>query len=393
MYVLYERDVNKDIDLLWRSWGSPETFAFVPDKGGISEQWIEQSLEKLPVEYQHDHFALLTSGSTGHPKMVIGQRRRSERLAQVLHTIQEGEDVEQTIQILPLTYCYAFVNQWLWAMVHKRKLVPTKGLSDPADIEKKLAQARNAMLCMVGAQVSLFCHYFSQRSFSQVIRLHFAGGRFPQERLEDLRKLFPNALIFNNYGCAEALPRLTLRKANEASLAEDIGRALPGIELKVNSVNELQFRSPYAEIGEVKEGIFYPADDRTWIMTGDLARKNDNGNWELLGRANQIFKRYGEKISLLNLQKLTASILSAEAAFYFETDSLGEKGHILVLSPPPSDEDVKRLLLEFRRQFPRTHWPLRIEGTQTMPLLPNGKIEILALSNLDDVTVYWRQRI
>ena len=172
-----------------------------------------------------------------------------------------------------------------------------------------------------------------------------------------------------------------------------IGKSLPEIQLKVNSDNELQFRSPYGAVGEVKDCGFCPVDSEMWVSTGDLACQKADGHWELLGRANEVFKRYGEKISLLSLQNLTESVLSTQAAFYIETDSLGEQGHVLVLSPPPTPAEIKRLLLEVRSTYSRTHWPLRIESTATMPLLPNGKIDILTLSKLEDVTIHWRQRI
>jgi non-ribosomal peptide synthetase component E (peptide arylation enzyme) len=189
------------------------------------------------------------------------------------------------------------------------------------------------------------------------------------------------------------MPRLTLRKANDGSVAADIGKPLPEIQLKVNSDNELQFRSPYGAVGEVNDCGFCPVDPEMWVSTGDLACQKADGHWELLGRANEVFKRYGEKISLLSLQNLTESVLSTQAAFYIETDSLGEQGCVLVLSPQPAAKEVNRLLLELRKMYPRTHWPLRIESTETMPLLPNGKIDILALSTLENTTVHWRQRI
>ena len=72
------------------------------------------------------------------------------------------------------------------------------------------------MICLIGAQVPLLIEYYAGHVFSGVIRVHFAGGRFPAERLGDLHQIFPNAQIFNNYGCAEALPRLTLRPAEAA---------------------------------------------------------------------------------------------------------------------------------------------------------------------------------
>jgi hypothetical protein len=48
--------------------------------------------------------------------------------------------------------------------------------------------------------------------------------------------------------------------------------------------------------------------------------------------------------------------------------------------------------MELRRGFSRPHWPLRVESTQQLPRLPNNKVDALALTSLNNVTVQWSQR-
>ena len=242
--TLYASEVTADIHRLDSAWQEPETFAFIPDKAGEVHGMIEAALSALPPPYRTGHFALLTSGSTGRPKLVFGARDRSSLLARVLHAHQQSEKVKETVVALPLTYCYSFVNQFLWARLHDRRLVLTHGLTRPDELKSALLKAESAMICLVGAQVPLLMEYYDGSAFPGVIRLHFAGGRFPSERLDDLRRLFPTALIFNNYGCAEAMPRLTLRPANAAEEASHVGWPLPGIEIDTSANGELLFRSP-----------------------------------------------------------------------------------------------------------------------------------------------------
>ena len=47
-----------------------------------------------------------------------------------------------------------------------------------------------------------------------------------------MAELFPNARVFNNYGCAEAMPRLTVRPVKEGEEGVGIGNPLPGVELE-----------------------------------------------------------------------------------------------------------------------------------------------------------------
>jgi acyl-CoA synthetase (AMP-forming)/AMP-acid ligase II len=393
MTILLETEVQREIQRLHRAWEDNPTFALVPEKSGVKNEWIEKGLALLPDELKNGHFVLLTSGTTGAPKLIVGQRQRSEKLATVLHQAQESEPVQETILALPLSYSYAFVNQWLWSHCHQRTLKLTPGLSDPAEMRRALQQARKAMICLVGVQVPLLAAYFKDETFPGVLRVHFAGGRFPQENLPLVRALFPEAAIFNNYGCAEALPRLTLRKAEEADQASDVGRPLPGIELSTNDANELLFRSPYGAVGIVEDDKFNAITFEAWVKSGDLAQPTELGTWRLLGRANEIFKRHGEKISLATLMTTVTGIWTGQAVFYREQDSSGENGHVLVLAPPPAPGQLQEILLSFRRHHGRAHWPLRIEGVAALPLLPNGKTDVSGAAAMNDKTLLWHQRI
>ena len=66
---------------------------------------------------------------------------------------------------------------------------------------------------------------------------------------------------------------------------------------------------------------------------------------------------------------------------------------MLLLSPQPERAQVRGLLRALRSQHPRAWWPLRVEGVDNLPLLDNGKVDVLAAARLDNTTVYWDQRI
>jgi acyl-CoA synthetase (AMP-forming)/AMP-acid ligase II len=235
--------------------------------------------------------------------------------------------------------------------------------------------------------------HFAGERFPGVIRVNFAGGRFPQEQLDSVRVFFPEARIFNNFGCAEAMPRLTIRAAEAADQASDVGQPLPGIEIRANESRELMFRSPYGAVGFVDDQGFTPIDAQTWIKTGDLGSLSDGGTWQITGRAGEVFKRQGEKVSLQALLGTVLGQWSTQAAFYREQDRSGEEGHVLILAPRPSDEQVRCILKGLRANHPRAWWPLRIEGIDTLPLLASGKIDVLALPAAADRIVHWHQRI
>lgn len=391
--ILLASEVSSEIRRLDSAWREPETFAFIPDKVGEVQGAVEAVFSTLQHPYDTGHYALLTSGSTGQPKLVFGSRERSESLARVLHEHQQSEPVRETIVLLPLTYCYSFVNQFLWARLFDRRLVLTDGFSRPDELKSALSAAQNAMICLVGAQVPLLMEYYAACVFPGVIRVHFAGGRFPAERLDDVRRLFPKAQIFNNYGCAEALPRLTLRPADAAAEASHVGWPLPGIEISSSAKDELLFRSPYGAVAQADQDGFRVIEASTWVPTGDLGRQSADGHVELMARSSEVFKRHGEKISIPSILGSVAPVWRGHVGAYRQVDSAGEDGYVLVVAPHPEKKEVRGILSALRADFVRAHWPLRLESIDELPFLPNGKVDLQRLGEQDNLRQHWRQRI
>jgi acyl-CoA synthetase (AMP-forming)/AMP-acid ligase II len=353
---------------------------------------VDEALEQLPERLRQDHFVLLTSGSTGRPKLIVGDRSRAERLARVLHTAQDNDVAARTVVALPLSYSFAFVNQWVWATVHERELVPTVGLGDPTALGRALAGAREAMLCLVGVQSTLMLAAFEGRVFEGVTRLHFAGGPFPQSRLPTLRRMFPHAAMTNNYGCAEAMPRLTIRTADAHELATNVGRPLPGIELRADDAQLLHFRSVYGAVAVFEGGRLREIGAEDWVPSGDLAEREGDGTWRLLGRAGEVFKRHGEKVSTVQVLETVGEVWAAQAATYLDRDRCGEPGYVLVLAPAPSQVRLRALLRTIRDHHMRSQWPLRVEGRDTLPRLANGKLDVTTLA-VQTGSVLWDQRL
>jgi long-subunit acyl-CoA synthetase (AMP-forming) len=200
--------------------------------------------------------------------------------------------------------------------------------------------------------------------------------------------------VFNNYGCAEAMPRLTLRQAAASDQASNVGTAIDGVELRLGDEGELLFKSEYgAKALQDADGLreIGPGE---WLPSGDLAQAEPDGSWRLLGRANEVFKRFGEKVSMARLlETVKGGGWQAEAQFYREQDAMGEEGYVLLLSPAPDEAEMRTILRSFRANYSRTHWPLRVESVEHMPQLPSGKINLTALGDLPGKKIHWRNRI
>ena len=96
MRLLLDRGDSVTHDLE-EHWVDPATFAFLPQRGGVPEEWAARALEGIPDSVRTGHFALLSSGSTGEPRLVLASRSRAETLARTLHVVQASEPIRRTV--------------------------------------------------------------------------------------------------------------------------------------------------------------------------------------------------------------------------------------------------------------------------------------------------------
>ncbi len=396
--ILFEQDVRAGLPVLSRAWtpGAP-TFAILPERSDLSRSWVAEAMEALPADLARDHFLVATSGSTGRPKMVVASRARAEAMAETIARHQGADEIETMVIALPLSYCFALVNQFVLA--HLRGLpVRFAGFSDPAGLADTLRGAETSMICLVGAQATLLPQLGSG-AFPSVRRIAFAGSPFPWGRSELLSRMFPNARFSNNYGCAEAMPRLVVKDVTENVRlgvpleAGQLGHSLPGVELRTDDTGALEFQSEYAALGYVTPDGYEPFPEDGWIGTGDSARFDPDTGWTLLGRTSDVFKRHGEKVSVERLRATIEQSWGHGFTLLRSTDRSGEAGLQLALEGMADRAEARAVLKAIRARHPRAYWPLQILRFDTLPRLGNGKIDNAALTSQTGHEVLWDQRV
>lgn len=317
---------------------------------------------------------VLTSGSTGDPKLVVTSAARLEAGVRAIHAAQGLEDVRATGVLLAIGYSYAFVNQVLWAVLHERRLVLTPGLLTPADTLAQLRAAHVDMLCMVATQLRtlLGLDFGAEEALPEVRVLNFAGAPFPVAEFAGLRTLFPNARALNNYGCTEAMPRISVCEVVSADHpVTDVGRPIGDLEVRVREADGgIEFRGGSAAAGTLDgQGSLQPMGE--WIPSGDVGRL-DGGRLHVLGRGDQVVKVGGERFSLLEVERALAEIGFEQTLAWLERDADGEWITAVVRGEGPTPRELKGGL---RRNLPRVAWPRTIHRVEHWFLAPNGKTD------------------
>lgn len=323
--------------------------------------------------------ALLTSGSTGTPKVIATSLENLDHGLAAIHEAQGLGSVAGTGVLLPLAYSYALVNQVLWAVRFERRLTLTAGMAMPADALRHLREAGAEMVCLVGHQARLLQRYRfgAGDALPAVSVLNFAGAPFPASCVPALRVLFPRATMFNNYGCAEAMPRLTIARRNdEPADTSWVGPAIRTIELRIagdEPIGPITFRGPSASLGLLGadgELLSHPE----WISSGDQGRLG-NGGLHVLGRHDQVVKVFGERVSLVEIEDALRAAGAEEAAAWVNSDD-DTKGDVIEAviggAAPPSPDAIAGALAS---RLPRNLWPKDARYTHEWPTLDNGKAD------------------
>jgi acyl-CoA synthetase (AMP-forming)/AMP-acid ligase II len=199
---------------------------------------------------------------------------------------------------------------------------------------------------------------------------------------------FAPADVFVMYGQTEATARLSyVPPASTLQKLGSIGIAIPGVELRVvrpdgseaaaGEVGDLMARGENVTPGYVDDPEATAAILRDgWLWTGDLASRDQDGFLFHEGRAKEILKVGGHRVSPSEIESVIASHPGvAEVAVVGRPDPLMGESPIafLVHRDPssPTPEDLKRHCGE---RLPRYKVPVGFVALDRMPRTSSGKL-------------------
>ena len=296
---------------------APEDFV-VPDFGSkiISERgyvlWDFESND-TPV---NDHLSVLlsTSGSTGSPKLVRlsveNLKSNALSIAEYLHITAD----ERPITSLPMYYSFglsiinshllvgatllltpaSYVEREFWQFANDNSFTSFSGVPYTFEIMKKLKLWKQPMPTL--------------RTLTQ------AGGKLSNELLQFfIEKYEPQGVKFYlMYGQTEATARMSyLEPAYGLSKLGSIGKGIPGGSFSLvdddgciieaaNEVGELVYQGANVSLGyaECATDLMKYDENHGVLYTGDLAYRDDDGFYFIVGRKKRFLKLFGNRISL-----------------------------------------------------------------------------------------------
>ncbi|GAA1790623.1 AMP-binding protein [Agromyces lapidis] len=283
----------------------------------------------------HPDLALLasTSGSTGSPKLVRLSAENLRSNAAAIGEYLRLSPTDRAATTLPLQYCYGLsvVNSHLLAGASL--LLTDRSVTDET-FWREASDHRITSFAGVPYTFELLeAGGFAERELPSLRYLTQAGGRLAPDAVRRFAELGERRgfELFVMYGQTEATARMAyLPPALAASAAGAIGLPIPGGRLRIDALGDVESDAPSgppqpgdASFGDGVGELVYegpnvmlgyaerPADfalGRTVheLRTGDLARRRDDGLFEVVGRANRFAKVFGLRLDLDRVERLLA---------------------------------------------------------------------------------------
>ena len=183
------------------------------------------------------------------------------------------------------------------------------------------------------------------------------------------------------YGATETGPVSIVLRAHEAvAHVGSVGRPARGVQVRLVD-GEVQLRA-----SNLARGYHRQPDDAAfaggWFRTGDLARVDAEGFYEVVGRARELIISGGENIHPDEIEQIAlADAAVAEAAVVGVPDARwGEVPVLAVVARPGQVLDEARLRATLEARLARFKQPRRIVTLDALPKTALGKVRKSALA-------------
>jgi fatty-acyl-CoA synthase len=298
---------------------------------------------------------IYTSGTTGKPKGALLTHANCfwTNLSFDLATGLRPEDV--ILQVLPQFHCGGWNVQSILAWWKGARIVLERGFDAGRALD---LIERERITTMMGVPANyLFMSQdprFAEADLSS-LRLAVVGGAPMPEALLDVWA-GRGVDIVQGYGLTEAAPNvLCLAPEDARRKAGWAGKPYPYVECTLSEEGELLVRGPNVFPGywrnvEATEDAFSGG----WLRTGDVAERDDEGNYRIRGRLKDMVVSGGENIYPAEIEHVLHEhpAVADAAVVGVPDDRWGEVcAAFVVLSAPLTDEELRAHCLAHLARF------------------------------------------
>jgi len=333
-----------------------------------------------------------TSGTTGTPKATLITHRNLE-FACFVENHHHHQTHEDNFLCIPPLYHTGAKMHWFGNFIVGAKAVILKGI-EPRWIMEAISEEKVTVVwLLVPWALDILFHIQSGEmtlknyKLDQWRLMHIGAQPVPPSLIKEWKKVFPNHQYDTNYGLTESTgPGCVHLGMNNMHKVGAIG--LPGFDWEIRIVDDKLEPVAQGKPGELMvkgPGVmkaYYKNPEATrealiddWLLTGDIARQDEDGFIWLVDRKKDIIITGGENIYPVEIEDFLQAHPKIQDVAIIGLPSLrlGEIATAVVQVKPGyqlSEEEIN----EFCQDLPRYKRPRRIIFGE-VPRNPTGKIE------------------
>jgi long-chain acyl-CoA synthetase len=334
---------------------------------------------------------LYTSGSTGLPKGVpLNHHGQLWAIGHYLEPFSATAPRDTTIIVAPLYHMNGLFN--ISVALARRVEVISLPRFDARQYLETAARYRCTLLSGIPTMFALMVRerdLVERLDFGSVREITIGSAPLTDALLAQVHRLFPNAQIKNGFGTTEAgpavfgphpegLPRPPLSLGYpfpdvQCKLVDGPGADHGVLALRTAALTHGYLNLPQATASRIKDG---------WYLTGDVMRRDAQGFYFFVGRADDMFTCGGENIYPGEIEKLLERHSAVAQAIVVPApdDIKGQIPVAFVVRRPgttPSAEDIKQYAL---REGPVYAHPRFVEFLEGLPVSGTHKIDRTSLT-------------
>jgi len=358
----------------------------------------EAALTEAPASSAELLYLIYTSGSTGTPKGVMATE---EAVAAFLVWERETFQIGPGDRVAQLTSpaFEPFLRDLLLPLCAGATLcLPPAGVVQ--DRRQLLTWLTDERISLVHTVPSLCRQLTEAMAQDDTLRLPalrsllLVGEALDTKTVRRFHALAPTVTVVNCYSPTEATMVKAYHIVRTDSLNRrtvPIGRAIPGAELLLLDEageldptldrGEIAIASPHLALGYWRdpartEDVFRHAPPTRYLRTGDIGRRLPNGEFEYIGRRDEQLKIRGHRIAPSDIAAALTDYPAIREAVVLPRLRPDSEPEVLAfvaaaeaaLAPTP-------LFQQLRKKLPAYMLPAQIHRFDTLPLLPNGKVD------------------
>lgn len=371
-----------------------EIAAALKPKLVVDEVKMRDGRWDTPLEANHPALVTYTSGSTGRPKgIVVSHEALTFANQSWAGPVMALSPEDVVLAALPLAHAFGLPSSILAPL----SVGATVALVERFAPETVLDTIACRQITVFPGVATMFHRVLTSPAFAPShflsLRLAVSGAApCPWDLVREWRAR-TGTRILRGYGMTELFRPVSYRAADPTEVPDAVGRAVPGVEIKVvdergkalphNEVGELWIKTPavmdrYLDDPEETQAVLVDG----WFKTGDLATVSSDGYVQIVGRKRERILRGGYSVFP---QEVEAVLLShpavvESAVIGVPNADLGEEVVAFVSLKAGAKTSAENLIVHCKERLAAYKYPRKVVVLEQLPKGATGKIDKSHLS-------------